>query len=376
MLEQQRSTLTELIKTIHYMDVDSPRFIDYLTLQRAKDGLQHTGSARHLISNTNIQATINEMIEMLPSVEEMLEIISTERGVTLTLDNVLVHEHVSDSIFRRFIIEGGSVALMFSIGADNVALAASAVGCPKAVHDTIELYRERYSKRRTVNYEHLVGYGQDGAIVKTTILEVDEAKKWVGTDAFYPFIEGGIESLAKEYGESRAPILLLIGARGLGKTTLIRSLNVLLGRDTNVLANDEEVITDPQFMPYIHSLDDNLTISIEDADNLLAKRDDGNRQMSALLSFADGVVKTSTRVIISTNLSSLIKVDSALYRRGRTFKVISFRELTCEEANLARESIGLPPVVFGEHLTSISLADALNYSDVDHTGGSITKAGF
>lgn len=171
----------------------------------------------------------------------------------------------------------------------------------------------------------------------------------------------------ENFRNSNSTILLLVGARGLGKTTLIRTIASKLDRDINILADNEEVITSPGFMPYIQSHTKGLTISIEDADNLCKKREDGNTQMSALLNYADGVVRTSTKMIISTNLPGLAKIDEALYRPGRTFRVLSFGELTLEQANKAREALDLPAI---EEFTDtiqkrgkLSLAEALNYEE-------------
>lgn len=357
-LEAMRS----IIKSIHYMDIDSPRFIDYVTGTRSADGYTNTTTSRHLMSNTNIQATLDEMIEMLPSFEDMLIAIAKENNVaSISPNEVIYSDHESDNIFRRTVVYRNSIAAIFSIGSDSGSLAASGIGNRELVKNTIGAYKEKYSKRLTVNYDHLVGFGSDGPIKETTILTREEAKKGTGNDAFYPFIKGGLTKLVEEYTASSANILLLIGAPGLGKTTLLRTLNVMLGREANVLATDESVITNPGFLPFIHGIKTKSTLAIEDADNLLAKRKDGNAQMSGMLSFADGVVKKDIKMMISTNLASLNSVDDALYRDGRTFEVIEFRALTPEEANAARVSIDLPEVDFGD-LTELTLAKALNWN--------------
>ena len=280
---------------------------------------------------------------------------------SISPNEVIYSDHESDNIFRRTVVYRNSIAAIFSIGSDSGSLAASGIGNRELVKNTIGAYKEKYSKRLTVNYDHLVGFGSDGPIKETTILTREEAKKGTGNDAFYPFIKGGLTKLVEEYTASSANILLLIGAPGLGKTTLLRTLNVMLGREANVLATDESVITNPGFLPFIHGIKTKSTLAIEDADNLLAKRKDGNAQMSGMLSFADGVVKKDIKMMISTNLASLNSVDDALYRDGRTFEVIEFRALTPEEANAARVSIDLPEVDFGD-LTELTLAKALNWN--------------
>lgn len=150
-----------------------------------------------------------------------------------------------------------------------------------------------------------------------------------------------------------------------------------MSREKNVVANDENVITDAGFMPFLHTLENDITITVEDADNLLTSRKTGNKQMSSLLNFAEGVVKTSTRMIISTNLPSLDKVDPAAIRHGRRFKVIAFRELTQKEANAARKAIDMPPIKFPKGRKTVTLAEALNFEDgIDDLGNLTQGLGF
>lgn len=144
MLGHLSSTLDEIIETTRVMDIDSQRFVDYIMLHRAKDGLQRTGSARYLISNTDRLVTMDGLIERLPSNEIMLKSISSERSIRLILDDVVIHDYFGDKIFRRFIIEGRSVALMISISIDNEILALSVIGCHEVVCNMMRLYREMY----------------------------------------------------------------------------------------------------------------------------------------------------------------------------------------------------------------------------------------
>lgn len=155
----------------------------------------------------------------------------------------------------------------------------------------------------------------------------------------YPFIydEGNVDAYIDAYIKSNAPILLLFGAPGTGKTRFIRYLLYKL----NVSANGALVVhhtTDPKiiehsvlFARYLEN--DNIALVLEDIDYNLGERESGNTNMYNILGACDGLMQTKKhKMIISTNLSSTQHVDPALIRKGRCFDTIHFRPLTKEEA--------------------------------------------
>lgn len=385
-----KSIITSLQETLHYLDPDSPRLVDILWLHRQETLNRDTVTRRYRTDNHNYSVKMSDMLQVMPSVETLVQMATEEYATHLALhpgSRVGVSIHDTDHVYRILLtldsdvvhedstidVKQDLVALL-CIGNDDV-LVATGVGERCLVEAFVGSFKEYYTARRFIKYDHLLGYGQSGPIVKSMSLNEEETKRWIGNDAFYPFIEGGIEQLAKDFNDNRASVLLLMGIRGTGKTTLVRTLNVLLDRDSNVICNDEQVIGDPNFMPYVHSLEDGVTISIEDADMLCSAREDGNRQMSSLLSFADGVVHTNSKLIIATNLTNLNKVDEALVRKGRTYKVIQFRRLTPDEANAARASIGKDPIDdYG--VQSVTLGDALTWEEGDNATGTTSISGF
>lgn len=106
-------------------------------------------------------------------------------------------------------------------------------------------------------------------------------------------------------------------------------------------------------------------IGIEDADTFVSTRDNQNYQMSALLNYIEGVIPTNNKLIISTNLETTNRVDPALLRVGRNFRVLEFRNLTHQEANKARKSTGMKAIKFLPEHKTLSLALALNYENVN-----------
>lgn len=128
----------------------------------------------------------------------------------------------------------------------------------------------------------------------------------------------------------------------------------------NHIVTDEAVLRHELFIPWLEKAAVSGLTAIEDADNFVEAREKGNTAMSALLSLADGIIPIQAKLAISTNLASIKRVDPALIRPGRAFKILSFRLLTAEEAVRIRELDGLEPVEF-DASRKYSLAEVLNY---------------
>lgn len=197
-------------------------------------------------------------------------------------------------------------------------------------------------------------------------------------DEFYPWITCGIKKYIEDYLASPASVLLLIGLPGTGKSTLIRSLRGspnarMFMCDAAPLAREEDPFEKiAQLFSHTEyednegdgpnkrlKFDQNILI-VEDADDIIHSRKDGNRNMARLLSLTNGLDNSEkVKVVISTNLDNIDKVDEALLRPGRCFDILSFRALTVDEANKARAMIGKGPRDFGD-LKAVPLAVALS----------------
>jgi hypothetical protein len=178
---------------------------------------------------------------------------------------------------------------------------------------------------------------------------------------FYPWLDISVDQFGKNYLESTANVLLLMGSPGTGKTSFIRSILHSMNCET-WLTYEEKIQTDDRFYTEFMKPDEKPRIMvIEDADIILSSRADGNKLMNRILSFSDGIIESGKRkLIFSTNLPRIAQVDDALLRPGRCFGVLNFRSLKEDEARRACESVNRPFIARMEPGETITLSEALN----------------
>ncbi|MCX7055911.1 MAG: ATP-binding protein, partial [Proteobacteria bacterium] len=156
-------------------------------------------------------------------------------------------------------------------------------------------------------------------------------------DEAYPDVAGGVGAFIGRYLESLDPVLVLQGPPGSGKTRLLRAILGELSRRRGeeigvITSNDPRALVDDQL--YVRFLTSSMdAFVIEDADNLLRPRSDGNELMQRFLTIADGIVRNRGRkIIFTTNLPNIGDLDDALVRPGRCFARLMTRTLRTVEA--------------------------------------------
>ena len=152
----------------------------------------------------------------------------------------------------------------------------------------------------------------------------------------YPFIPD-LNDFVERYIRSNAAILLLIGPPGTGKTRFIkhilRKMAELAGSQTvaAMYTSDQDVLeSDVMYINFVKSSTQALVL--EDLDFNLRKRMDGNPVMLKLLTASDSFISSKhKKIILTTNLPSVLNTDEALLRPGRCFEVVQTRALTLSE---------------------------------------------
>jgi hypothetical protein len=174
----------------------------------------------------------------------------------------------------------------------------------------------------------------------------------------YPYILS-VDDYINDYLESRESVLIVIGIPGSGKSRFIRhilkKMSMKYRREIKVsYTSDKSVIQDMRiFTEFFDSSCDGLIL--EDIDNELMDRKEGNPFMYKLLATSDGMISNSgKKIILSTNLPTIKDIDEALIRPGRCYDVLKTRALTRHEAEDFASKLGIKLQV---NMDSYSLAD-------------------
>lgn len=161
--------------------------------------------------------------------------------------------------------------------------------------------------------------------------------------AAFPFIDSvdfpTIDDYLDAYIDSDASILILIGPPGTCKTTLIKHMIQRSGDDAKVTYDPKILSEDGFFAEFIS--DSSRFLVMEDADEFLSARHEGNTMMHKFLNVSDGLISAhDKKLVFSTNLPSVSSIDDALMRPGRCFDVLQFRALSRAEAQAVLDEIG------------------------------------
>lgn len=195
-------------------------------------------------------------------------------------------------------------------------------------------------------------------------IEVPLAMDRLPIQEMYPFLNEPILEYYDRYMKSQANILLLIGPPGTGKTTFIRGL-LAHTKQSAIVTYDPGILEKDGFFARFIEEDAGVMV-LEDSDNFLKARTDGNTMMHRFLNVGDGLVTTKgKKMVFSTNLPSIRDVDPALVRPGRCFDILNFDALDETSAlKLAKKiKVSLPEKDKNEEKT-YSIAEIFNQKKI------------
>lgn len=157
----------------------------------------------------------------------------------------------------------------------------------------------------------------------------------------YPYIESDLTEFIDGYINSKESILVLFGPPGTGKTSLIREIINRSQRHAMVTYDEGVMAKDYFFTQFMSS--DCMFLVMEDADNFLKARSEGNRLMHKFLNVGDGLISTrDKKLIFSANLPNITDIDSALVRPGRCYAIVEHRPLAGQEIKNVADEVGIP----------------------------------
>jgi hypothetical protein len=212
---------------------------------------------------------------------------------------------------------------------------------------------------------------------KVDFIEVKVNDSELGTFEMYPVLkEKGYNSLEEyfdDYLNSNENLLLLYGDPGLGKSTFIKTFLNYVGKDS-IITYDEEILKSDYIFGDFLSNKDVSSFVIEDADDLVSSRDSINSKSSIIQKFLNvgsGIISNSKKkLILSTNLTDISKIDPALIRPGRCFDVLNFTRLNIDQALKLNPNLTLDQ-------DDYSLAEIFNNKSISNSRKSYkSKIGF
>lgn len=136
------------------------------------------------------------------------------------------------------------------------------------------------------------------------------------------------------------------------------------GNYTSILAYNREIVESPLLVDTFYNDNKARILAYEDIDNYMKSRDDGNLLMSTFLNASEGVIRhPGKKIILSTNLATIDKIDPALLRVGRCFDILQFHELDESQAHGVLKDVGREPKDFSTK-SKWTLAEVLNKENV------------
>lgn len=248
------------------------------------------------------------------------------------------------------------------------------MGNPDTVDKAKELLSEVEDKLNTVKVKRIFAISEDRLDTTTTTVTKEVIKEEL-FNALYPDFTQSPGDFWDGYDDSNSPIVFLLGQPGTGKTSYLKYLMAEVPKEyPKYLIDSLSVLRHPMLFNFLRDQVGGGLLIIEDADNLLGKREEGNVKMTELLNMTSGIAQSNLKIIITTNLPHLSHVDEALLRHGRTHAILEFRPYTAVEAETAREALDLPYIEFdeGETYTLVETTAPIN----TQTNESIVKKDF
>ena len=240
--------------------------------------------------------------------------------------------YIQNNSSSGMIIEDGTDNFIkFDVNSNTTTVRA--YGDPQYAEDMVEIIEATFDV--VTSYIEWI-YSSDGNSVNVPL-----NRDRLPVEEMYPFLNGeSLNDYYDRYMASSANILLLIGPPGTGKTTFIRGL--LAHRNCSAMVTYDAGILEKDgfFARFIE--DDAEVMVLEDSDAFLKSRSDGNTMMHRFLNVGDGLVTTKgKKMIFSTNLPSIRDIDSALVRPGRCFDILTFDQLSQENADKLAAKLGV-----------------------------------
>tara|TARA_R110000772_G_scaffold62549_2_gene140555 strand:+ start:1520 stop:2716 length:1197 start_codon:yes stop_codon:yes gene_type:complete len=198
--------------------------------------------------------------------------------------------------------------------------------------------------KKTMSSVHILAHSQERGMYLTDFKIDDKYEdldiKSNYNDDFLLIYNSIIDNLNKD----QIGLYLLHGIHGTGKTTLIRHIIRKINKRLIFISPSMATqFSNPDMIPFLMRYPNSIII-IEDSENIIKKRENGNDQsVSNLLNLSDGILGDCLKFqIICTFNTRKSDIDEALLRKGRLIESYEFGKLTEEKTNELLTKLGHP----------------------------------
>ena len=173
--------------------------------------------------------------------------------------------------------------------------------------------------------------------------------------------------------DKESGLVILSGLCGTGKSYYIRHLITNLKDMDFIIINESCLcyISDPSFLKVLMKFD-NAVVILEDCENLLVARENGNGLIGTLLNLSDGIISDAFNLkFICTFNADISSIDKAVLRKGRLKVRYEFKKLCKEKVVALGKKLGkdVPE-------EEMALTDIYNYDEDVEYGIKKKKIGF
>lgn len=235
------------------------------------------------------------------------------------------------------------------------------------IKDIKSLYKVKSSNKNKIEVLFNDGNYSDFKSFDIKKIKLDVTQNY--NDDFVPIHKTIVSELNKKDANG---LVILYGDPGTGKTHYLRYLTSILDKKKLFIpSNMASSLANPDF---ISKLEDNKgsILIIEDADDILSRKGDGNTAVANLLNLSDGLLADILSIqIICTFNSPLTVIDKALLRKGRVIAKYEFKALVKEKAQALSNKLGFNKVIND----AAKLSDIYN-TDANDFENEHTKIGF